>query len=729
MTVTKIETKESVTPEYFMLNNQLNIVKDGKIQLNADKEAVHSYFIDYVNPHTVYFGDLEEKINYLIKNKYIQPELLEMYNFKFIKKLFKYLYDYKFRFKTFMGAYKFYSQYAMKTTDNKSILERYEDRLAFNALFMGGGDKKLAMNLAEELITQRYVPATPTLLNMGKVRAGEMVSCFLINVDDNMNSIGRSVNSVLQLSKAGGGVGLGLTDIRPAGDPIKGIEGMADGVVPIMKMYEDALSYANQLGARQGAGVTYLNIFHKDIIKFLSTKKENADEKIRVKTLSLGVVVPDKFYELIAKGETMYLFSPYDIKKEYGINMSDMDITEMYDELVENKNIKKDKIFARDLEEEISKLIQESGYPYIINIDTANAENSVHGRIKMSNLCSEILQVQTPSEINADQTFAHLGTDISCNLGSTNVVNLMASPDFGKSVNTMIRALTYVTSTSSIDEVPTIKNANDKYHSVGLGAMSLNAYLAKNQMFYGSPESIEFTGIYFQLLRFYALKASSEIAKEKKQKFYEFEKSEYANGVFFERYMPRVKFEEDLSDKVKELFEGVHIPTKEEWNELKQSIETNGLYHSYLLAVAPTGSISYVNEATASIHPIVQKIEKRSEGKRGDVFYPAPYLAEGLPFYESAYNIDQRRVIDIYAEAQKHVDQALSMTLFMDADHGKDLYEWKKGSKGEDSFTTRDINILRNYAWSKGIKSIYYVRTYRSDGEVSSVNECESCSI
>lgn len=117
--------------------------------------------------------------------------------------------------------------------------------------------------------------------------------------------------------------------------------------------------------------------------------------------------------------------------------------------------------------------------------------------------------------------------------------------------------------------------------------MSLNAYLAKNKMFYGSPESIEFTGIYFQLLRFYALKASSEIAKEKKQKFYEFEKSEYANGIFFERYMPRVKFEEDLSDKVKELFEGVHIPTKEEWNELKQSIETNGLYHSYLLAVAP----------------------------------------------------------------------------------------------------------------------------------------------
>lgn len=729
MTITKIETKESVTPEYFMLNNQLNIVKDDKIQLDADRRAVHSYFIDYVNPHTVYFGDLEEKIGYLIKNGYIKPELLDMYNFKFIKKVFKYLYDYKFRFKTFMGAYKFYSQYAMKTTDGKSILERYEDRLAFNALFMGGGDKKLAMNLAEELITQRYVPATPTLLNIGKVRAGEMVSCFLINVDDNMNSIGRSVNSVLQLSKMGGGVGLGLTDIRPAGDPIKGIEGMADGVVPIMKMYEDALSYANQLGARQGAGVTYLNVFHKDIIKFLSTKKENADEKIRVKTLSLGVVVPDKFYELIANGDVMYLFSPYDIKKEYGISMSEMDITAMYDELVENKNIRKDKIYARDLEEEMSKLIQESGYPYIINIDTANAENSVAGRIKMSNLCSEILQVQSPSKINADQTFDELGFDVSCNLGSTNVVNLMASPDFGKSVDTMMRALTYVSNNSNIEEVPTIKNANDNYHSVGLGAMSLHAFFAKNQIFYGSPESIEFTGMYFQLLNYHTLKASNMIAKERKATFHEFNKSEYANGEYFKRYLPRVKFRNNLSDRVKELFENVEIPTAQDWVDLQESIEKYGLYHSYRMAVAPTGSISYVNEATASIHPIVQKIEKRSEGKRGDVFYPSPYLAEGLPYYESAYNIDQRQIIDVYAEAQKHVDQALSMTLFMDADKGKELYEWKLGTPQEDSFTTRDINILRNYAWTKGIKSIYYVRTYRSDGEVSSVNECESCSI
>ena len=139
--------------------------------------------------------------------------------------------------------------------------------------------------------------------------------------------------------------------------------------------------------ARQGAGVAYLNVFHTDIISFLSAKKENADEKMRVKTLSLGVIVPDKFYELARKNEVMYLFSPYSVEKEYGVPFSYVDITKEYDNLVNNPRITKTKINARELEDEISKLQQESGYPYIINIDTANRANNVFGTIKMSNLC------------------------------------------------------------------------------------------------------------------------------------------------------------------------------------------------------------------------------------------------------------------------------------------------------------------------------------------------------
>ena len=364
--------------------------KDGRIQLDKDKEAVKAYFKEHVNQNTVFFHNLREKLDYLIENDYIEQEVIEQYSFKFVKKLFKKLYNKKFRFDSFMGAYKFYTQYALKTNDGTRYLERYEDRIAFNALAMANGDEQLALDIAEEMIERRYQPATPTFLNLGRKRRGEFVSCFLIHFDDNMHSIGRGINSSLQLSKIGGGVGIALTDIREAGAPIKGVEGAASGVVPIMKILEDSFKYANQQGQRQGAGATYLNIFHPDILEFLATRKENADDAIRVKMLSLGLVVPDKFYELLEKNEPMHLFSPYDIRKEYGIPMSQFDITNRYDELIKNPNIRKKTINARGLDTEISKLQQESGYPYIMNYDTVNKANPIEGKIIMSNLCKQL---------------------------------------------------------------------------------------------------------------------------------------------------------------------------------------------------------------------------------------------------------------------------------------------------------------------------------------------------
>ncbi len=172
-----------------------------------------------------------------------------------------------------MAAYKFYSQYALKTNDGSAYLETYEDRVAFNALYFANGDEELALALADEMIHQRYQPATPSFLNAGRKRRGELVSCFLTQVTDDMNSIG-SINSALQLSRIGGGVGITLSNLREAGAPIKGYEGAASGVVPVMKLFEDSFSYSNQLGQRQGAGVVYLNVFHPDIIAFLSAKKK-----------------------------------------------------------------------------------------------------------------------------------------------------------------------------------------------------------------------------------------------------------------------------------------------------------------------------------------------------------------------------------------------------------------------------------------------------------------------
>ncbi len=711
---------------YFDLNNEINIPVNGQIQLGKDKEALKAFLNENVKPNTKQFSSIKERINYLIQNNYYEEEFISKYSFEFIEKLYDYLKKEDFHFKTFMAAYKFYAQYALKTDDNAYYLENFIDRVATNALYFGDGDEKLALELADELIHQRYQPATPSFLNAGRKRRGELVSCFLIQMTDDMNSIGRNINSALQLSRIGGGVGINLSNLRGAGAPIKGIHGAASGVVPVMKLLEDSFTYSNQLGQRQGAGAVYLNVFHPDIEAFLSAKKENADEKIRVKTLSLGLVVPDKYYELVAKNEDMYLFDPWGVERVYHKPFSYVDITKEYDNMVANPNIPKKVIKARDLEEQISKLQQESGYPYVINIDTANRVNPISGKIVMSNLCSEILQVQRASVINNRQEYEVLGTDISCNLGSTNIVNLMASPNFGKSVEVMTRALTFVTDKSDIDVVPSIQHGNRLAHTIGLGAMGLHAYLAKNQIEYGSPEALEFTSVYFMLLNYWTLVASNKIAKERKVTFDNFENSKYADGSYFDTYLNQEFAPKNA--RVKELFDGIFIPTKSDWTSLKENVMKYGLYHQNRLAVAPNGSISYINDTTASLHPIINRIEERQERKIGKIYYPAPYLSnETLPYYKSAYDTDMRKVIDTYAAAQQHVDQGMSLTLFMRSTIPAGLYEWKNGRT--DKMTTRDLSILRNYAHYKGVKSIYYVRTFTDDASEIGANECESCSI
>ena len=489
---------------------------------------------------------------------------------------------------------------------------------------------------------------------------------------------------------------------------------------------EDSFTFSSQVGARQGAGVVYLSVFHPDIMAFLSTKKENADEKIRVKTLSLGLTIPDKFYDLVRKNDVMYLFSPVDVEKVYGKPFNYIDITAEYDNMVANDKIAKYHVDARFLEEEISKLQQESGYPYVINIDVANRANPIAGKIISSNLCSEILQVQTPSELDNGQQYTRLGSDVSCNLGSINIVNMMATNNFGESVDTMVRALTYVSDTSNLDVVPSIAKGNTEKHAIGLGAMGLAAYFAQNKMYYGDEESLDFTTTFFMTLNYYSIKASMAIAKERHETFFEFEKSTYADGSYFGKYLE--KDWAPRTQKVVTAFAKHNIPTKHDWAELKADVAKYGMYNAYRHGIAPTGCISYVNDTTATLLPIVNRIEERQEGMIGKVYYPAPGLNnETMPYYVSAYDVDMRKVIDIYAAAQEHIDQGMALTLFMRSTLSNDLYEWKKGRT--DKMTTRDLTILRHYAFNKGIKSLYYVRTFTDDNQESGVNECESCSI
>ncbi|MDU0312000.1 class 1b ribonucleoside-diphosphate reductase subunit alpha [Rhizobium sp. 25PS6] len=700
--------------DYHALNAMLNLYDDeGRIQLDKDRMAAKQYFLQHVNQNTVFFHNLREKLDYLVTEGYYEQEVLDQYSFNFVRDLFDQAYAKKFRFPTFLGAFKYYTSYTLKTFDGKRYLERYEDRICMVALALARGDEALARDMVDEIISGRFQPATPTFLNAGKKQRGELVSCFLLRVEDNMESIGRSINSALQLSKRGGGVALSLTNIREAGAPIKHIENQSSGIIPVMKLLEDSFSYANQLGARQGAGAVYLNAHHPDIMRFLDTKRENADEKIRIKTLSLGVVVPDITFELARNNEDMYLFSPCDVERVYGVPFTEISVTEKYREMADDARISKKKIKAREFFQVLAEIQFESGYPYIMFEDTVNRANPIAGRISMSNLCSEILQVSEASEYHDDLSYKHLGKDISCNLGSLNIAAAMDSADFGKTIETSIRALTAVSDMSHISSVPSIEKGNDESHAIGLGQMNLHGYLARERIFYGSEEGVDFTNIYFYTVTYHAIRASNLLAVERRQSFKGFEDSKYASGEYFDKYTDRLW--EPATETVKALFEtsGIHIPTQEDWAALKKAVMASGLYNQNLQAVPPTGSISYINHSTSSIHPIVSKIEIRKEGKIGRVYYPAPFMTnDNLDYYQDAYEIGPEKIIDTYAAATQHVDQGLSLTLFF-----------------RDTATTRDINKAQIHAWKKGIKTIYYIRLRQMALSGTEVQGCVSCTL
>ena len=714
MATTTAERVIQATPDYHALNAMLNLYdREGRIQFGKDREAVDAFFAAHVRPNSVAFGSQQERLDWLVKEGYHEERVLTRYDRAFVVALFERAHASGFRFQTFLGAWKYYTSYTLKTFDGKRYLESFEDRVVMVALTLAQGDEALAERLMEEILSGRFQPATPTFLNCGKAQRGELVSCFLLRIEDNMESIGRAVNSALQLSKRGGGVAFLLSNLREAGAPIKRIENQSSGVIPVMKMLEDAFSYANQLGARQGAGAVYLHAHHPDILRFLDTKRENADEKIRIKTLSLGVVIPDITFKLAKENADMALFSPYDVERIYGKAFGDVAISELYDELLADDRIRKKTINARDFFQTLAEIQFESGYPYIMYEDTVNRANPIAGRINMSNLCSEILQVNSASRYDENLDYAEIGKDISCNLGSLNIAHTMDSPDFGRTIETAIRGLTAVSDMSHIRSVPSIEAGNAASHAIGLGQMNLHGYLAREGIAYGSPEGLDFTNLYFYTVTWHALHTSMMLARERNQRFAGFEQSRYASGEYFSQYL-----EGDWQPKtarVRELFAraGIVLPTREMWQQLRDDVMRYGIYNQNLQAVPPTGSISYINHATSSIHPIVSKIEIRKEGKTGRVYYPAPFMTnENLALYQDAYEIGPEKIIDTYAEATKHVDQGLSLTLFF-----------------PDTATTRDINKAQIYAWKKGIKTLYYIRLRQLALEGTEIEGCVSCAL
>ncbi|MCL1934814.1 MAG: class 1b ribonucleoside-diphosphate reductase subunit alpha [Defluviitaleaceae bacterium] len=690
---------------YLELNSEVGIKKDGFFQIEKDSLALEAYLKEIDNKK-LKFENIHNHLSYLIDNEFYE-DFYEKYSRKAIEKAYNILKDANFRFSSFISASKFFQSYAMKTKDKAMYLEGYEERILATALHVSCGDENLLYDLCNMMIKQHYQPATPTFLNSGKVKRGELVSCFLLEIDDSLNSISFGLSTSMYLSKIGGGVALNLSKLRSRGEPIKEIENVAKGVVPVLKLLEDAFNYADQMGQRKGAGSAYLNIFHSDIEEFLDTKKINADEKSRIQSLSLGITVPSKFFDLARDNEPYYVFYPYTVYKTFGKHLDEMDMSEMYDVLVANSDVRKRKLDAREMLNTIAKTQFESGYPYIIYIDNANKAHPLKdiGKIKMSNLCTEIFQLQSSTKINNYNEEDDLGNDISCVLGSINIVNVIEDKDIKTAVKTGTRALTNVSDLMKLENAPSIQSATESYHAIGLGAMNLHGFLTKNMISYESEEAKDFANIFFMAVNFYSIQASMEISKERKKTFANFEKSEYANGNYFEKYL-----QNDFVPKegvISKIFEGIEIPTKEDWKILKEDVAKYGMYNAYRLAIAPTQSISYIQNSTPSIMPVIDPIEIRTYAD-STTYYPMPFLSkENQHLYTSAYFMDQYKILDLVATIQQHIDQGISTVIY-----------------ATNMNSTKDLMKLYIYAHKIGLKSLYYTRTKNL-----TIEECIACSV
>lgn len=687
------------------LNNAITRQKDGFYDLEKDQEALKVY-LEEVQEHTKEFPTELDRLSWLVENDFYF-DCFALYDEHFLKDISAKAYTYDFKFASYMAATKFYQSYALKTNDKKTYLENYEQHMVIVALYLAQGDNYFALELLDTLMTQVYQPATPTMLNAGRSRRGELVSCYLLSIDDSLNSINYNEGVARTLSKYGGGVALNLSRLRARGESIKEVENCAKGVIPVAKSLEMSFQYADQLGQRPGAGAVYLNVFHADLPEFLDTKKVNADEGLRLATISTGLIVPDKFMELAKKNQPFYMFYPHNVYKTYGIHLDDMNMSEMYDVLVADPNIKKREGSARDILNQVAKMQLQSGYPYLMFKDNANKVHALKeiGDIHQSNLCVEIMQLQEVSEIGNYGEEWDIKRDISCNLGSLNIANVMEHKNMYEAVFAAMKALTSVSNMSHVDNAPGVIKANDELHSVGLGVMNLHGYLAKNLIPYDSDEAKEFADVFFAAMNYYSILASMHIARKTKTTFKDFDKSEYANGNYFTKYLENDYLPQ--SPIVAKLFEGIDLPTKENWETLAKRVKKHGLYHAYRLAIAPTQSISYVQNATSSVMPIVDLIERRAYGDM-ETYYPMPFLDEvTATAYQSAYTIDQMKLIDLISVIQGHVDQGISTILYVNS-----------------TTSTRELARLYAYAHHKGLKSLYYTRN-----KLLSVEECTSCSI
>lgn len=590
--------------------------------------------------------------------------------------------------------------------DGKYILmEDHADRTIAHSLDIVGGKPYTIEDVKASIkgnAMRTFQASTPSFANAGLNTGGQKISCAIIKIDDNLPSIRDRVGDTLMLSKLGAGIGIDGNDLRALGESVGDLDNRAHGAVKVAKMIEGNVQYADQDGKRVGSAVYNIDAMHMDFLQLLDSKKENVDESVRLSMLSIGLVVNDKLMDLFTSGEKgYYAFAPHTIMKEYGLTFTEVDMNEMYDELVSNPRVRKQWISFETLVDELGSAVSESGYPYILFRGNMTREHAYYNEVvAQSNLCTEIIQSLTSEQA------------IQCNLGSIDILNVMNNNLLKETITTLTRHLNGVMDNSDFSSVPIIEKGMKERRAIGIGTANLQGFFAVNGIPYESEEAIDFVRVFYSHLNYYSLKESNRLAKVY-GKFQNFEETTYARGDYFDRY---TEFDyKPVTDKVKEIFDkvGWEYVTVEDWKELKADVQEHGLANAYRLAIAPNGTTSYSMGGTAGISPNTQLIENRRTATMGSALYPMPGLEDPSTYfmYKDAYRINDFRYLDLIREIQNHIDQGISTTLFITDDYTK--ADW----------FTRVV-----YAHAIGIKTLYYTRPkIQGATELDNHEECESC--
>lgn len=669
------------------------------LMMETEREVFHKRGFSY--------GEFYRTIKTLTQKNIYDKRLLE-YSETEINELEKAINISRDMMYDYAGANMFVNRYLLKYEGN--IYELPQEVFMCIAMLLAVNENRkerviIAKRFYNALSLKKISLATPILANL-RIPRGNLSSCFITAMDDNIESIFYNIDTIAKISKNGGGAGFNISRIRAKNSMVNGYYNASGGVVPWIKIVNDTAVAVNQQGRRAGAVTVALDSWHLDIENFLELQTENGDQRGKAYDIYPQVVLSDLFMKRVENDLDWTLLDPYEVRKKYNVELCELygkKFEEIYN-LIEKDNslLLKKTIKARELFKDIMKVQIETGMPYIFFKDRANLmnHNSHKGMIGNGNLCMESFSNFSPSRGFKEENInskgvrsVNLGEVHTCNLVSVNLAEI-TKDELENIVDTAVRMLD-----NTIDLTKTPIKESDRhnlaYRAIGVGSMGLADYLAREFMIY--EESVNEIDELFEEIALYSIKSSALLAKERGQ-YPMFKGSMWDKGLFFQKdkkwYMENSKF----SDK---------------WSEVYSLVEKHGLRNGELTAVAPNTSTSLLMGAAASVNPAFSRffIEKNQKGAVPRV---VKHLKDRSWFYPEFKNVDPKIYVKIMSRIGKWTTQGVSMEL---------IFDLNKNIKAKDIFETFMT------AWKEGCKSVYYIRTIqKSTNIMNEKEECESCS-